>query len=63
MLYTAKVYVGDRLLAEKEGNDIDKLFAWMITQAQNGGAGRSHGLIIHNDTQDVIRTFKTNSVE
>ncbi|QRN03567.1 hypothetical protein GH742_06665 [Legionella sp. MW5194] len=62
MLYTAKVYVGDRLIAEKEGNDIDKLFAWMIAQAQNG-SGRYHGSIVNNDTQEVIRTFKTNSVE
>ncbi|PUT41442.1 hypothetical protein DIZ81_05030 [Legionella taurinensis] len=62
MVYTAKVYVGDRLIAEKEGNDIDKLFAWMIAQAQNG-SGRCHGSIVNNDTQEVIRTFKTNSVE
>lgn len=62
MLYTAQVFLGDRLMAEKEGDDIDKLFVWMITQAKND-AGRYHGSIINNETQDVIRTFRTNSVE
>ncbi|WED43487.1 hypothetical protein [Legionella cardiaca] len=59
--YTAKIYSTDEEIAQKLGNDIEELYLWMLTY-DNGGCG-THGEIIDNITQEIVRKFKKSPIE
>jgi hypothetical protein len=62
--YTAKIYSEDKEIAQKSGNDVEELYIWMLT-SDNGRTPSSgtHGEIIDNHTQIVIRKFKKSPIE
>lgn len=60
--FTAIVYYKDEQIATRPGNDIDKLYAWMLIQA-NGYVSEIRGEIIDNSSKKIIRSFCKTSVE
>lgn len=54
--FTANVYCKEERVATQTGNDIDRLYAWMLIQV-NGYFDEIHGEIIDNQTNETIRTF------
>ncbi|HHF7346612.1 TPA: hypothetical protein ACPSKE_001754 [Legionella feeleii] len=60
--YTARIYCGAEEIAHKSGDDIEQLYVWLLAVA-NGPHGGSHGEIIDNEKQEVVRQFKKRSVE
>lgn len=55
--YTAKLYLAKDEIVDSEGDDIDKLYSWMLAQAE-GKFGSVHGEIIDNKTNKVVRQFR-----
>lgn len=55
--YMAKLYFGDRETIDESGDDVEQLYVWLLTQA-NDKLGDVHGEIISNDTQEVVKKFK-----
>lgn len=55
--YTAKVYFDDEEVAHERGDDIDKLYNWMLTKAQ-GKFGNLNGEIVDNKTGKVVKGFR-----
>lgn len=60
--YTAKLYYGERVIADNSGDDIEQLYIWMIVQA-NGKLGDVHGEVMDNQTQKIIRQFRKSPAE
>nr|WP_028372230.1 hypothetical protein [Legionella lansingensis] len=60
--YTAKVYSEDAEVAQKTGDDLEELYIWMLTYNNGHGCG-THGEVIDNQTQEVVRTFKKSPIE
>ncbi|KTC77085.1 hypothetical protein [Legionella brunensis] len=60
--YTAKIYSDCEEMAQKTGNDIEELYVWMLTYDNGGGCG-THGEIIDNITQEIVRKFKKSPIE
>lgn len=60
--YTAKIYSVDEEIAQKSGNDLEELHIWMLTY-ETGGCCGSHGEIIDNVTQEIVRRFKKSPIE
>ncbi|WP_028388404.1 hypothetical protein [Legionella fairfieldensis] len=60
--YTACVYCNEEKIATKMGDDVDKLYVWMLLQV-NGNFGDVHGEIINNDTEEIVRTFRKSNIE
>lgn len=55
--YTAKIFLGEDEMMHNLGNDMDELYAWMLTLAE-GKFGNVHGEIVDNQTQEVVRKFR-----
>lgn len=60
--YIAKIYSTDKELAEKDGNDVEELYVWMLTYDIGHGCG-AHGEIIEIETQSVVKTFTKSPIE
>ncbi|MDR3442709.1 MAG: hypothetical protein P4L65_06785 [Legionella sp.] len=60
--YTASVYCNKEQIAEQTGDNIDKLYTWMLIKG-SGIFGDVHGAIIDNKTKKTIRTFCKSPVE
>lgn len=60
--YTATIFLQDEILAEKQGDDIEFLFVWMLTH-EKAANGRVQGKIVDNQTKEQVREFKTRSME
>ncbi len=60
--FTAYVYCKEEKIATQTGNDLEKLYTWMLTQV-NGNFYDIHGEIIDNQTKEVVRTFRKASME
>lgn len=60
--FTAIVYCKDEKIATQTGNDLDKLYTWMLIQG-NGYFSEIRGEIIDNQSQKIIRSFRKTSVE
>ncbi|CAM2967738.1 Uncharacterised protein [Legionella steigerwaltii] len=54
--FTANVYCKEEKIATQTGDDIDKLYAWMLIQV-NGYFGEIRGEIIDNKINKTVRTF------
>ena len=61
--YTAKIYCSTTEIALQSGDDMEKLYLWMLTYADEKNSGEIHGEIIDNKTHQVIRQFKKRSIE
>lgn len=55
--YTAKIYLAKDEIEDSTGDDIDELYAWMLTRAE-GQFGNVHGEIIDNKTKKIVRQFR-----
>jgi len=55
--YSAKLYFNEKEIDHENGNDIEELYTWLLTKAQNK-FGDASGAIIDNQTQVVVKTFK-----
>lgn len=60
--YTATLYSGEEQFAKQIGNNVDELYTWMLIHA-NGHAGELHGKIIDNQSQEILKTFRTAPIE
>jgi hypothetical protein len=60
--YTASVYSGQEKIAEQTGDNVEKLYAWMLLQGHEQ-FGEVHGDIIDNTSKEVIRTFRKAAIE
>ncbi|KTD16772.1 hypothetical protein [Legionella jordanis] len=62
--YTAKIYYEKEEVSQKSGDDIEELYIWMLTYDNgHGSCCRTHGEIIDNQTQTVVRKFKKSPIE
>ncbi|QMT62068.1 hypothetical protein [Legionella sp. PC997] len=61
-IYTAKIYIEDEIIDERNSDDLDGLYIWMIAKADSQKIPYK-GIIINNYTKEVVRTFKTSSIE
>lgn len=55
--YHAKVYIDKRVIAELEGDDLEKLHTWMLATA-NGKFGNLHGEISEKTSGKIVKTFR-----
>lgn len=55
--YTAKMYLGKEEIASKSGDDLDALYAWMLSHAEET-FGNVHGEIIDDKTHEIVRQFR-----
>lgn len=55
--YTAHVYVDNKEINHQNGNDIDELYTWMLTQSQEK-FGNFSGEIIDNKTHKTVKSFR-----
>jgi hypothetical protein len=55
--YSAKIYVDDSEIEHNSGDDLDKLYTWLLTVAQ-GKFGDVSGEVIDNKTQKVVKKFR-----
>ena len=55
--YIAKLYFGNKDVMDMAGDDVEKLYIWLLTQA-NGKMGDVHGEIIDSKTQEVVKQFR-----
>jgi hypothetical protein len=60
--FTASVYCKTERIAIKAGNDVDKLYAWMLIQV-NGNYSDIHGEIVDNITNKTVRVFRKAPIE
>ncbi|KTD41748.1 hypothetical protein [Legionella parisiensis] len=60
--FTANVYCKEERIATQTGNDIDRLYTWMLIQV-NGHFDDIRGEIIDNQTNNTVRTFRKTSIE
>lgn len=60
--YTAIVSIGKKEVTRKSGNELDSLYAWMLSVAE-GKTGHYKGQIIENKTKQIIKQFRTSSEE
>ncbi|KTD43076.1 hypothetical protein [Legionella parisiensis] len=61
-IYTAKLYVEEKTIDERDSDDIEELYLWMMAKAHNQTT-HYNGFIINNKTHEVIRTFQSCSIE
>lgn len=68
-MYTATIYAENLTVAQKSGDDIEALYAWMLVY-NNGDSYRDtrvnchfHGEIIDNVTKEIVRKFKKSTIE
>lgn len=55
--YTARIYLEKDEVEDSSGDDLDELYAWMLSRAE-GTFGNIHGDIIENATKEVVRQFR-----
>jgi len=55
--YTAKFYLGNKLILEQSSDHVDELYHWLLSTAQ-GKLGDIKGEIIDNKTQEIIKRLK-----
>jgi hypothetical protein len=55
--YTANAYCNEEKIATREGDEIEKLYAWLVLQA-DGNFGDVHGEILDNKTLEVVKRFQ-----
>lgn len=55
--YTAKLYIGDEEIEDKSGENLDDLYSWLLSQAEDK-FGNAHGKIIDNQSNQVVREFR-----
>lgn len=60
--FTAKLYFNNKVIDQESGDDVEALYTWLLTKAQDK-FGNASGEIIDNDTHAVIKTFKKAPVE
>lgn len=60
--YIAKLYLGQEEISCREGDDVDELFSWMLTETQDK-FGQHSGEIIENKTGNVVRSYRKAPVE
>lgn len=60
--FTATVYCKDERIAIQTGDDVDKLYTWMLIQV-NGTYSDIHGEIVDNKTQKTVRAFRKAPIE
>jgi hypothetical protein len=60
--FTATVYCQNEAIASKAGDDLDKLYTWMLIQV-NGHSNDIRGEIIDNQTHAILRTFCKTAIE
>lgn len=61
-LFTAHVYCKEARIATQTGENLDKLYTWMLIQV-NGHFDDIRGEIIDNDTNQTVRTFRKAPIE
>ncbi|RUR28753.1 hypothetical protein [Legionella qingyii] len=60
--FTAHVYCKEERVATQTGDDLDKLYTWMLIQV-NGHFDDIRGEIIENKTNKTVRTFRKAPIE
>ena len=60
--YSASVYCNEERIAVHDGDDVDKLYVWMLLQV-NDHSGDVHGEILDNQTNEVVRRFRKCAIE
>jgi len=60
--YTAKVYLDHSLLCQRDGEDVDELYSWMLIETQDK-FGNHNGEITDNNTGKVVRCYRKSPVE
>ncbi|AMV16174.1 TPA: hypothetical protein JAJ32_002883 [Legionella pneumophila] len=60
--YTARIYSNEKIIQYKSGDDIEKLYIWMLAEVSDT-PGDIRGEIIDNATTKVVRHFKKAPVE
>lgn len=60
--FIANVYCKEERIATQTGDDLDQLYAWMLTQV-NGHFDEIRGEIIDNKTNETVRTFRKAPIE
>lgn len=60
--YTARIYADEKIIMHTSGDDVEKLYIWMLAQV-NDTPGNIRGEVIHNATQEVVRRFKKAPIE
>lgn len=61
LTYTAVVSISGKEVQRNSGDDLDALLKWMISQAQEKEV-RYTGYIINNDTKEIVKRFRTCSI-
>ncbi|STY28885.1 Uncharacterised protein [Legionella wadsworthii] len=60
--FTATVFCKDEKIATQTGDDLDKLYTWMLIQV-NGQYNEVRGEIVENKTNKIVRTFRKAPIE
>lgn len=55
--YTAKIFLEKDEIMHNTGDDLDELYAWMISRSE-GVFGNVHGKVIDNATQEILKQFR-----
>lgn len=55
--YLAKIFFGNNEFEDKSGDDLDELYAWMLSNAE-GKFGNIHGEVIDNQSKKVVKQFR-----
>ncbi|HHF7365929.1 TPA: hypothetical protein ACPSKY_001033 [Legionella bozemanae] len=61
-IYTAKLYIEEKTIDERNSDDLEELYLWMMAKAHNQTT-HYNGSIINNNTHEVVRTFQSSSIE
>jgi len=60
--YIATVYCNEEQIAVQKGDDVEKLYTWMLIQV-DGNFGDVHGEIIEINTNKVVKKFRKSPIE
>lgn len=55
--YSAKIYIDGSEIEYNAGDDLEKLYTWLLTTAQ-GKFGDVSGEVIDNKTHQVVKKFR-----
>lgn len=60
--YLATLYCNEEKIATREGDDVDLLYAWMLSQVEDN-FGNVHGDIIDSSTNKIVKTFQKSYID
>lgn len=60
--YTARIYADENPIMQSSGDDVEKLYIWMLAQVHST-PGDIRGEIINNATKEIIRRFKKTPID